>query len=76
MEKRVALVTGASSGIGEEIARQLSKEGYTVYGTSRNAETVRNRFAVCLNSSLADAESIDAAGRYADKRAGQDRCSR
>ena len=59
MEKRVALVTGASSGIGEEIARQLSKEGYTVYGTSRNAETVKP-FCSMLKLELGDAESIDA----------------
>lgn len=36
-EKRVAVVTGASSGIGEEIACQLSAAGYQVYGASRRA---------------------------------------
>ncbi len=35
MEKRVCLVTGASSGIGLETAKALSERGYTVYGTSR-----------------------------------------
>ncbi|WP_315707762.1 oxidoreductase [Brenneria uluponensis] len=33
--KRVALVTGASSGIGEASANKLLAAGYTVYGTSR-----------------------------------------
>lgn len=33
--KRVALVTGASSGIGQAAARQLAAAGFTVYGTSR-----------------------------------------
>ncbi|WP_307851776.1 SDR family oxidoreductase [Williamsia sp. CHRR-6] len=36
----VALVTGASSGIGAEVARLLVAAGVTVIGTSRNPETV------------------------------------
>src|SRR5947208_12906227 len=34
---RVAVVTGASSGIGEAAARALAGAGFTVYGTSRKA---------------------------------------
>ena len=37
MENKIALVTGASSGIGEVTAQRLSKAGYKVYGTSRRA---------------------------------------
>jgi NAD(P)-dependent dehydrogenase (short-subunit alcohol dehydrogenase family) len=37
-ERKIALVTGASSGIGEACALQLTQAGYTVYGTSRRAD--------------------------------------
>ncbi|SFI47576.1 Short-chain dehydrogenase [Collimonas sp. OK307] len=35
MNSKIAIVTGASSGIGEVTAEQLSRAGYKVYGTSR-----------------------------------------
>lgn len=38
MEKRVALVTGATSGIGEAAARQLRDRGFTVYAAGRRAD--------------------------------------
>jgi NAD(P)-dependent dehydrogenase (short-subunit alcohol dehydrogenase family) len=37
--ERIALVTGASSGIGRCIAARLAAAGYTVYGTSRQPKT-------------------------------------
>ncbi len=37
MSKKVILVTGGSSGIGESICKRLVIDGHTVYGTSRNA---------------------------------------
>lgn len=39
-ESRVALVTGANKGIGNEILKLLSVNGYTVVGTSRSSEGV------------------------------------
>ena len=36
--KRVALVTGASSGIGKDFALQVLREGYIVYGAARRVE--------------------------------------
>jgi NAD(P)-dependent dehydrogenase (short-subunit alcohol dehydrogenase family) len=35
-EKKVVLITGVSSGIGQAIAQLLAKRGFTVFGTSRH----------------------------------------
>jgi short-subunit dehydrogenase len=40
MKTKVALVTGASSGIGNKIAFRLADAGYRVYGTSRSGKEI------------------------------------
>jgi NAD(P)-dependent dehydrogenase (short-subunit alcohol dehydrogenase family) len=39
-EKKAALITGVSSGIGQSIARKLAQKGFTVFGTSRNPQEI------------------------------------
>lgn len=38
MDKKIVIITGASSGIGKETALLLAKNGYTVYGIARRAD--------------------------------------
>src|SRR6188472_969742 len=68
----VALVTGASSGIGEAAARALAGAGFTVYGTSRKSTAGEKREEVVFlpldvtdDESAADAvrEVLDRSGR-------------
>jgi len=38
---RVALITGASAGMGKETAKRLAQNGYTVYGVARRTEKMK-----------------------------------
>src|SRR5436190_12991982 len=68
---QVALVTGASSGIGEAAARELLGAGFTVYGTSRKATAGEKRDGVVfLPLDVTDDESVDAAVREVLDRSG------
>lgn len=42
MNKRVILITGASSGIGYDAAARLAKQGHRVYGAARRIERMEN----------------------------------
>jgi NAD(P)-dependent dehydrogenase (short-subunit alcohol dehydrogenase family) len=66
MEKikgKIALVTGASSGIGEETAVRLAKAGYKVYGTSRRGAQGRQRSFEMLPLDVTNDESVAAVVR-------------
>ena len=41
---KVILITGTSSGFGKSIAEKLHSKGYTVIGTSRNADKINSAF--------------------------------
>jgi NAD(P)-dependent dehydrogenase (short-subunit alcohol dehydrogenase family) len=56
-ERRVALVTGASSGIGEACAGELVRRGFQVYGTSRRAGFTPSSFAA-LTMDVTDDASV------------------
>src|SRR5438874_2349116 len=61
LERKIALVTGASSGIGEATAERLAKAGYTVYGTSRRGTSVGTRSFHMLPLDVTSDASVEAA---------------
>ncbi|MFM0644010.1 SDR family NAD(P)-dependent oxidoreductase [Paraburkholderia bryophila] len=61
MKTSIALVTGASSGIGEATAKRLARAGYTVYGTSRHGTQGGERPVQMLPLDVTDEESVEAA---------------
>ena len=61
LSRSVALVTGASSGIGKATAERLATAGYTVYGTSRRGAQDGQLPFTMLSLDVTDDESVDAA---------------
>src|SRR3954451_10205549 len=61
IQKAVALVTGASSGIGEATAERLARAGYKVYGTSRRGAQAGRRTFAMLPLDVTSDESVAAA---------------
>ncbi|WOC12999.1 SDR family oxidoreductase [Gordonia sp. MP11Mi] len=60
------LVTGASSGIGADVARQMVAAGHSVYGTSRNPDAVKNPIAGVTYVRLDNADYDSAAACVAE----------
>ena len=61
MKNKIALVTGASSGIGKATAEQLAKAGYKVYGTSRRGTNSGLQSFEMLALDVTSEESVAAA---------------
>ena len=72
LEGKVAFVTGASSGLGAETARLLSRQGATVFGIGRDAARLAEVFADVARGAYA---SVDIASAQ-DCRDAIERCAR
>ena len=72
--QRIALVTGASRGVGRGVAASLAEAGYTVFGTGRSIETAQLPEAVIRVpcDHLNDEETGNAFDRVADEAGGLD----
>jgi len=61
MKNKIAIVTGASSGIGEATAKCLAQAGYKVYGTSRRGAQAGKQAFKMLSLDVTSDESVEAA---------------
>lgn len=71
MDKKVILITGGSSGIGKATGEFLKQKGYSVFGTSRNPQQVKDAAFPLVQLDVRDAESIKAAVAEVIQKAGR-----
>ncbi len=69
MKSKTAIVTGASSGIGEATAERLAAAGYRVFGTSRRAASAGQRSFEMVTLDVTSDQSVEAAVREVMRRA-------
>lgn len=71
MSGKIAIVTGASSGIGEATAERLAQAGYKVYGTSRRGSANGERVFSMLALDVTREKSVEAVVAEVLKREGR-----
>jgi len=74
MSNPVALITGCSSGIGQALAQVCLDEGYTVYATARNPDTLAPltaRGAIAVTLDVNDAGQVAACSERLRQEAGR-----
>lgn len=71
LNAKVALVTGASSGIGEATAERLVQAGYRVYGTSRRGAQAGRRPFEMLSLDVTSDDSVEAVVNEVIRREGR-----
>jgi short-subunit dehydrogenase len=71
IEESIALVTGASSGIGEATAKRLATAGYKVYGTSRRGVQSGQQSFAMLPLDVTSGDSVEAAVKELIQREGR-----
>lgn len=61
LSKKVVLITGGSSGIGKSIAEYLQNRNFTVYGTSRNPDKIKDSHVPLIALDVTKRDTIVAA---------------